>query len=57
MLPIRMGPTRLARRFLVGSGRKMAASLTNLEHKRTVTGQTIRYTTFQCRVYISIFPP
>lgn len=55
MLPIRMGPTRLARRFLVGSGRKMAASLTNLARKRTVKGQTIRCATFVCRVYVSIF--
>src|SRR5689334_3612835 len=33
----------------------MAASLTNSADKRTVRGRTIRYATFQCRVYISYF--
>ncbi len=33
----------------------MAASLTNLACKRTVRGRTIRYATFLCRVYVSIF--
>ncbi|ATE76501.1 hypothetical protein CNN82_08685 [Pseudomonas frederiksbergensis] len=33
----------------------MAASLPNLPAKRTITGRTIRYATFQCRVYISNF--
>ena len=53
MLSVRIGPTLLARCCLVGRGRKNGGSLTNLADKRTVRGRTIRYATFQCRVYIS----
>ncbi len=55
MLSVRIGLTRLARSVLVGSKRKMAASVTNLSDKRTVKGRTIRSATLLCRVYISIF--
>jgi len=53
MLSVRIGLTRLARSVLVGSKRKMAASVTNLSDKRTITGRTIRCATYPCRVFAS----